>query len=30
MIEGYKAFGNILKNTSQASLSSQKKVIPDY
>jgi len=30
MIEGYKAFGNILKNTSQASLSFQKKVIPDY
>ncbi|MEA1964216.1 MAG: hypothetical protein U9O41_03705 [Candidatus Aerophobetes bacterium] len=30
MIEGYKAFGDILKNTAQASLSSQKKVIPDY
>jgi len=30
MMEGYKALGDILKNTAQASLSSQKKVIPDY
>lgn len=30
MMEGYKALENILKNTAQASLSLQKKVIPDY
>ncbi len=30
MIEGYEALGDILKNTAQASLSLQKKVIPKY
>ena len=30
MIEGYKALRDTLKNTAQASLSLQKKVIPKY
>jgi len=30
MIEGYKALGDTLKNTAQASLSLQKKAIPEY